>query len=114
MSEVEEIDHDTVAQLKELMGERYALLNETYVINSDKYLEAAKEAVQCKDVQGVIDAIHALRSASGNMGFVALNVLCGEMEDAARKDADIDVLSGMMPDVEVLQGRARMFAENQQ
>lgn len=71
---------DTVAQLKELLGEAFAGLVETYGTNGAKYVAAMKAGLVNGDAQAIVDAAHPFKSSSGNLGAEMLSSLSADIE----------------------------------
>lgn len=84
----DDIDLDCVADLKALMGERYAQLVETYLRSNGEYVVALSERLSEEDLKGVFDAAHTMKSASANMGFVGLGAAAEALEVEVRRRLD--------------------------
>jgi len=80
---------ETLTQLKELMGDAFGHLVETFLGTSQGYMESIAQGLTDKDASKIRDAAHPLKSSSGNMGFSELSALCKQMEGLAN-EADGD------------------------
>jgi HPt (histidine-containing phosphotransfer) domain-containing protein len=77
------IDKDIFLKLKERMKEKFPMLLEIYLRDTEKYLTCIDTNVPDGDVDEVINAAHSLKSASGLLGAVDLSQRAGKMEYAA-------------------------------
>lgn len=77
------IDAATIEELKDLMGDGFSNLVETYLANAEKYMSAINEGFANGNSAQVEEAAHPLKSSSGNMGLMALSELAKQVESAA-------------------------------
>lgn len=94
MSEILNIDANE--QLKDLMGDKYAQLVETYTRTSDQHIVNIAEGFAQGDAKRIVDSAHPLKSSSGNMGLLMLSETATQLEADAKKvmigEADISTV----------------------
>ena len=69
------IDLKAVEEMKELMGDQYEMLVETYLRNADHYAAVIQEGYKEQDARKIKDAAHPLKSSSRNLGLRDLSNL---------------------------------------
>ncbi|MDB5367558.1 MAG: signal transduction histidine kinase [Rhodospirillales bacterium] len=82
------IDRDTLRELSELDADP-AFLDEIvgiYVADSESLLDDIEEAVRHRDYAQFRDLLHALRSASANVGAQQLHAVCAQMSGIERSE----------------------------
>ena len=84
----DDIDYETLSRLKEIMGERFPLLVDTYLTNAKQYIEDIKGGVANEDMDAVINAAHTMISASGNLGLSKLSETARAIETGAMEVRD--------------------------
>ncbi len=82
------LDQETILSLKEIMGEEFTDLIETYVRDSQQRLNECIVAMEKHDIEGLQFAAHALKGSSANLGAAGLANLCLQVE-AATKTGDL-------------------------
>lgn len=83
-----EIDNDAFIQVKELMGDKFPGLVETYLRSNREHVENIQKGFEAGDAQAVVDAAHPMKSASGNMGLKAVSATAQAIEVAAKDIVD--------------------------
>jgi len=78
------LDHEALMSLKELLGENFDLLLETYVTDGNARLAALVEAFKLGDMNVVREQAHGLKGSSNNLGIAALGAICNEVEQQAK------------------------------
>lgn len=78
------IDRTVFENLREVMGEDFGDLVETFLDGAPGSLTALKEAVASGDADALIRGAHSLKGASGDMGAVGLAALCKRLEAVGR------------------------------
>lgn len=80
------------------------------------HYQAIKHAMAQGDLQGVYEAAHALKGASGSIGARSLSHLCADIENAA-KDRDAErvrkLLSELNPHAEALEGAVKELVQGE-
>lgn len=74
---VDHLDKDVLAMLRDVMGDEYRTLLDTFLKDSQTHVEDLRKASNTK-VLGEI--AHSFKGSSGNLGAVRLVVLCGRLE----------------------------------
>ena len=87
----DEINEDAYNQVKELMGDKFPGLIETYLRSNGEHVEKIKQAFGSGDAQGIADSAHPMKSASGNMGLSGLSASAAQLEADAK-----DVVAGSL------------------
>ncbi|MFK7839056.1 MAG: Hpt domain-containing protein [Bdellovibrionales bacterium] len=80
---------DAVEQIKDLMGDKFPGLVETYLRSNRVHVENLRKALEAGDAQSIVDAAHPMKSSAGNMGLVGLSHNAQELEQSAK-----DVVNG--------------------
>ena len=75
------LDLDALNELKQIMGEEYALLMETFVNDSTMRLKAIKAAVAARDADAIRRSAHSFKGSAANMGAFRLTQLCKSLEE---------------------------------
>jgi len=84
-----EINEDALTQIKELMGDKFPGLVETYLRSNSEHVVKIKQGFEAGDAQAIVDSAHPMKSAAGNMGLAALSASAAQLEADAK-----DVVSG--------------------
>jgi HPt (histidine-containing phosphotransfer) domain-containing protein len=83
------LDPDVLSGLQEVMEGEYPKLLDTFLDDSQKRVEALREA---RDDAGALGKIaHSFKGSSGNLGAVRLAQLCQQLEDKSAKQALTDL-----------------------
>jgi HPt (histidine-containing phosphotransfer) domain-containing protein len=77
-------DLEVLKELKEVMGDEFSLLVDTFVNDSALRITAINEAVSAGNSVGIRRAAHSFKGSASNMGAVHLAKLCGSMEERGR------------------------------
>ena len=81
----EEINKDALCQVKELMGEKFSRLVETYVTSNRENLARLHQGFEAADAQMILDSAHPMKSSAGNMGLAGLSASAQELEAQAKE-----------------------------
>lgn len=84
------INTDIVADLKDLMGEDYPFLIETFTVDSHNRLEKLKTFVDNHDIESIKSGAHSLKGSSANIGAIGMEALCQELVTMADKQTSGD------------------------
>lgn len=76
-------------QLKEFIDDKFPDVVEVYLRSSEGYVEDIVSALEAGDAQKLSDAVHTLKSSSGNLGLMVFSEMCSALELKA-----IEVLNG--------------------
>ena len=83
-AEEQHLNLDSLNELKQVMGDEFSLLVETFTSDSVMRLQSIEEAVQSGDPDLIRRAAHSFKGSSSNMGADALTSLCRQLEDLGR------------------------------
>ena len=75
------LDLDAINELKQVMGDEYSLLIDTFANDSIIRLEAISEAIQSQDSDSIRRAAHSFKGSASNMGALLLAKLCRNLEE---------------------------------
>jgi len=84
-----EINEDGLTQIKELMGDKFPGLVETYLRSGREHVSKIKQGFETGDAKAIVDSAHPMKSASGNMGLAGLSTSAAQLEADAK-----DVVAG--------------------
>jgi len=76
------MDSTVLCALREVMEAGYADLLDTFLADSQEHLARLHNA---QDASELARVAHSFKGSSSNMGALRLALLCGELEDSARK-----------------------------
>lgn len=79
------VDTNTLHELKEVMGEDYVTLLETFVGDAQVRLEELNASVNKMDAEAIRQASHAFKGSCANIGAVCLADLCRQAEKMGRE-----------------------------
>lgn len=79
------IDAAMMAQLQELLGERFGELVERFVQDGERRISLLRSAVAQPDFDVVHAEAHGLKGSSRNIGANDLGVLCGDLEQLGKE-----------------------------
>jgi HPt (histidine-containing phosphotransfer) domain-containing protein len=77
-----------------------------YMMSSSKLMETLHQAISLGDASAIQNAAHSLKSASGNLGAMALAELCNELESMGRAGTTASSTS-LLPVLELEYERVR-------
>ena len=81
------LDPDALSALREVMGEEFSTLIETFLVDSEDRLRLLREA---KSAARLNEIAHSFKGSSSNMGAVRLAELCGQLEQDAKNSPSDD------------------------
>lgn len=74
------IDKATIGELKQVMGDEFPLLIDTFNSDSAVRLQAIREGIAAADPEAVRLAAHSFKGSAGNLGAAGLTDLCQQLE----------------------------------
>lgn len=80
----EHLDMDALAQLKEIMGEDFETLKQTFERDSVVRIQSIKNAIASGNPDEIRRAAHSFKGSAGNMAAPQLTELCRALEDQGR------------------------------
>ena len=78
------LDHEALAELKEVMEEDFHILLSTYLSDSQVRIDGLKQALNNNDPEQYARAAHSLKGSCINIGAMRLGNLCMSAERAGR------------------------------
>jgi len=84
MSGLVHLDQTVAQELRNIMGEDFPLLVQTFVRDSTQRIESFREAMKMRDADALCRAAHSFKGSAGNMGAVHLADLCRSLEALGR------------------------------
>jgi HPt (histidine-containing phosphotransfer) domain-containing protein len=79
----EHLNRDVLIALKDVMEDEFALLLETFLVDSQERLHALQAAWLAADAQALRCAAHSFKGSCGNIGAPSLAALCAKLEAVA-------------------------------
>ncbi len=100
-----DIDFDTLEQMKDLMGDKFGSMIEKYLSSSAKYIKQAEEALTNNNAKLLADCAHPLKSSSASLGAMRVSELAADLEHRADEihesgGGDLSALSTMLSDLQ--------------
>lgn len=83
MSDMQHVNHEVLADLREIMAGEFNRLIETYITDSHLRLSQLQRALVVADYDGVRQAAHSFKGSCSNIGAARLVQLCQVLEEAA-------------------------------
>ena len=80
-----EINVDAMQQIKELMGDNFQGLIETYLRTNAEHVEKLRAGFDAGDAQMIVNSAHPMKSSAGNLGLSGLSASAAELEAAAKE-----------------------------
>jgi two-component system, sensor histidine kinase and response regulator len=109
------LDRVRFKDMAQLLGsassDGHAMLLRSFQRNTEKRLEELGRAIAGRDAEAAYGVAHAIKGSSGNLGFVGLEQLAGQIERMARA-SQLQALSVEMVAMQEELGRVRMFLED--
>lgn len=87
----EKIDAAMLAQLQELLGERFAELIDRFIGDGNRRMDLLRLAVPARDFEVIHAEAHGLKGSSRNIGANDLGQVCGDLEQKGRNSDDTGV-----------------------
>lgn len=75
-----QLDMDVLNELKDVMGEEFPLLIDTFVSDSDQRIITIEQAVQAADPEAIRRTAHSFKGSASNMGAAGLTEFCRQLE----------------------------------
>lgn len=84
MPGISHLDQAATQELRNIMGNEFALLVQTFIRDSAQRIEAIRTGVTGGDVDGMRRAAHSFKGSAANMGAPRLADLCRALEELGR------------------------------
>ena len=91
MSASNHLDQALAQELRNIMGDEFPLLVQTFVRDSAHRIESIRDAVTSGDALALRRAAHSFKGSAGNMGASQLAELCRSLEVLGR-DGDLQAV----------------------
>ena len=91
MNEQQHIDHDALAELRDVMEEEFVILVNTFIQDSDDRLRQLREGAEAEDPEGVRKVAHSFKGSCINIGAPELADRCREAEQRGRDEDLSDI-----------------------
>jgi HPt (histidine-containing phosphotransfer) domain-containing protein len=78
------LDFAVVDMLKDIMGDDFQLLLQTFVADVPIRLQDLNTCLEQGDIPGMEKPAHTLKGSSANMGAILLSSICAELVDQIR------------------------------
>ena len=92
-----DVDWDTLEDMRELMGDKFAKMLTTCLDNTAKYIEQIEDAYTKGDIKTVRDCSHTIKSSCATLGMIKVSDLSKATEGKARaleeEDGNIEELA---------------------
>lgn len=108
------LDRQVLDELRDVMGDEYQSLVQTYLKNTPTLLLEINQALEEEDLSALVLPAHSLKSSSANLGAMQMSALARGLEMAARED-DMQTVAELRPKLAPLfeQTRESLQAELQ-
>lgn len=84
----DKVDQAMLAQLQELLADRFSELVERFITDGGKRVDLLREAIPLKDFDVIHAEAHGLKGSSRNIGANILGEVCGQLEQQGRHQSD--------------------------
>ncbi len=114
MNEQQHIDHDALAELRDVMEEEFVILVNTFIQDSDDRLRQLRESAEAADPEDVRKVAHSFKGSCINIGAPELADRCREAEQRGRDEdlSDIDAcISGIENELETVREELVRFRD---
>jgi len=108
------LDRQVLDELRDVMGDEYQSLVQTYLKNTPTLLLEINQALEEEELSALVLPAHSLKSSSANLGAMQMSALARGLEKAARED-DMQTVAELRPELAPLfeQTRESLQAELQ-
>ena len=79
------LDQTATQELRNIMGNDFALLVQTFVRDSAQRIVAIRDAVKAESPDALRRAAHSFKGSAGNMGALRLADICRSLEELGRQ-----------------------------
>ncbi len=84
MNDTQHLDHEALAELREVMDDDFQILITTFLADSRERLRSLRDALDAGDAATFSKAAHSFKGSCINIGAPALGALCLEAEQLGR------------------------------
>ena len=82
------VDKNIITSLKEIMGDAFSMLINTFIDDTGKLIQSLAELQQQNDLEVFTRNAHSIKSSSANVGALQLSAIAADLE-AMGKSGDI-------------------------
>lgn len=93
------INMEILNQLREILGEDFALILDSFNEEGEKLMEVMAAAVADDDMNQIKEAAHSMKSMSGNVGAMLLSELSDQMQNASAA-VDAEKVQQLWPEIQ--------------
>ena len=86
-----DLDLHMLEGLRDLLGEKFTQLVETYNSDCEQRLSNAGKAIAVREFSVINHEAHGVKGSSRNIGANGLAKLCGELESKAKAEDDANI-----------------------
>ena len=87
MNEIQHLDHEALAELREVMDDDFQILIATFLSDSQERVRTLRSALEAGDAEAFAKAAHSFKGSCINIGAPLLGRLCLEAEQLGRSGA---------------------------
>ncbi|WP_077531638.1 Hpt domain-containing protein [Vreelandella utahensis] len=106
MSEHQHIDHDALAELRDVMEDEFVILVNTFLQDADDRLEQLRAGAASEDAEEVRKMAHSFKGSCINIGAPELADRCRTAEQRGR-DGDLSDIDACISAIEAELGAVR-------
>lgn len=86
MEKVDSINIELLKELKEIMGDDFDILVNTFLSDSAQRIESIQVAIAQKDAKQLREAAHSFKGSALNLAADRLTLICKDLEDMGKKN----------------------------
>lgn len=98
MSNNQVLNATTIEELKDIMGDEFTHLVETFLVDSVSRIATIKEAIANTDAEAVRRSAHSFKGSASNMGAEQLVAVCQKLERLGA-EGDVDNAQSLLDDI---------------
>ncbi|MFT5659216.1 MAG: HPt (histidine-containing phosphotransfer) domain-containing protein [Gammaproteobacteria bacterium] len=85
MSDISAVDEESMAVLRDAMGEDFAELITVFIESTQEILTQLEQAFEQQDIESFTRHAHSLKSSSANLGGLTLSAMAAELEQGGQR-----------------------------
>lgn len=100
MGEVDVLDRELIAELRDIMGPEFPVLVQAYLRDAEARMQELRAALgPSRDAESARRAAHTLKGSSSNLGAARVTRLCARLEELAHRRSPVQ--GAMLDELEV-------------